>query len=386
MFCLSLAIGATLLVAPRTVNAAYFVSLDTGEGAEGESKSADEKAEGGSDTQNVEDLQKNSDMQNVKILQENIEKLKENMETLEKQNNENNFLVYSAIALSIISLLLSLISTGLHFIKSGQFKKIDNSRRKNIQELAKRISVLENKAEELENTLQELEETKKILGQDKNELALTSKEDSYPLTEEDVNNNKRVVDVFPTISPTPKREAESVFQDSAELAVNTNQVSTRHEAPTILPKSRYLDLQQRDVLAAFQNMTQQIAKVSAYEGKIIRANFAKEYLVHAFKCVNAEQRVNNRELSPVFTETTLTEGTLWGIPLQDGTLAVFPNLREYESSIHYQGGMKELFDSNYSNGVYRQIKVKTPALIAFDHQGKDFDSNAIKQIGELRLN
>ncbi len=129
-------------------------------------------------------------------------------------------------------------------------------------------------------------------------------------------------------------------------------------------------------------MMREVAKAKGLDSKTIRENFAERYRVIAFKCVNSEERVNRPELPPVFELSKPVDSKLWGVPLSDGTLAVFPSpsLRDYESSIHNQGGMKELFNSTpkYMSGNYRRIELIQPAIVTQDLQ-------IIKHKGELRL-
>lgn len=135
----------------------------------------------------------------------------------------------------------------------------------------------------------------------------------------------------------------------------------------------------------FKDMLDEVSKKGSWEGQTIIDEFAAKYAVIAFKCVNSSMRVNHPELPPQFEQSTL-DNKLWGIPIDGGRLVIFPNpsLSDYEYSIHYQGGMKELFkvlvapnNTNYERGNYRNIKLILPAIVS--------DNFENIQRGELRL-
>lgn len=141
-----------------------------------------------------------------------------------------------------------------------------------------------------------------------------------------------------------------------------------------------------NLMSDFKKMLDDISKTtSIWENRTIIENFASQHGVVAFKCVNSEMRVNQPTLSPQFEKSTL-DSKFWGIPLANGTMAVFPNpsWNDYEYSIHYQGGMKEMFKVlvvpqyiEYSKGRYQKIRLQTPAIVTSNFQ-------ILKQ-GELHL-
>ena len=134
----------------------------------------------------------------------------------------------------------------------------------------------------------------------------------------------------------------------------------------------------REIVVAFNEMMRETAKAQGFGSSMqIRQKFIKDYRVIAFKCVNFEERVNRPEVQPRFETSDMLENTLWGTPLQDGTLAVLPGLRQYESTAHSQGGLKELFRSSYISGSYRKIEVIKPAIVTRDYK--------IIEKGELSL-
>lgn len=326
-------------------------------------KSAENK-ETGQETQNVEKLQTD-----IKDLQAKTEELKQEITSLkteisEIQADDGNSLNYISIVLAAISLLLSaFIGYGL------RSKKISKPIEKQFQELRRMQRTLEKQIEELDRA---------------NEMKFAAFNSDFfsALPKEKASDNEtKAEDEKSTsnIELEPKRNKKH-----GQKNMNTHdEIIIQQDEPVLPPQKQYLDSQGRNVMVAFKRMMDQIAGVSTYEGEDIRENFAEKYQVRVFRCVNAEARMTNRELLPKFEESM--DGELWGISLQDGTLAVFPNLSTYESTIHFQGGMKELFVSNYNGGSYSQIQVKSPAIVTGDYQTKNFDSDAIQQKGELIL-
>ena len=98
----------------------------------------------------------------------------------------------------------------------------------------------------------------------------------------------------------------------------------------------------------------------------IKDKFKRDHRAIAFKCVNFEERVNRPVIPPQFAQCMPSESTLWGVPLSNDRMAVLPSLPAYEMTAHLQGGLKELFESGYRAGIYRNIKVVEPAIVSRD--------------------
>ena len=110
----------------------------------------------------------------------------------------------------------------------------------------------------------------------------------------------------------------------------------------------------------------------------VKREFVQKYGVIAFKCVNYHDRMSDSGLPPQFAvDDPLAGKNLWGIPINNEYLAVVPNMPDYEKNAHFKGGMKELFNSAYSDGRYK-IKVKRPAIVKRSNFG-------IEIPGELEL-
>ena len=128
---------------------------------------------------------------------------------------------------------------------------------------------------------------------------------------------------------------------------------------------------------AFNKMMSEAAEMEGFNLRTLRNKFIDTYHVRTFKCVNYEERVNRSDAPPIFKSCSVSEATLWRIPLSNSSFAVLPGKLEYESTIHFQGGMKELFKSNYSTGSYRKIRLICPAIVRSDF--------SVISPGELRL-
>lgn len=331
-----------------------------------------ESTESGAKTEDESDVNKTAT--NMEELNKSIAALQEKTKELDgkikvMQDERENFVADVALGLSILSLILTV---GPRLRKS---KKKKNPVQKNVQ--SRKISEDEAAVRAPKRRLYEFEGIGKSPREEQDDIrASLQRDDSYRWEED--NNNNEAESFHNIIKPAPRPVRVEPVPDpvmTLEPVVN--------ETEPLSTTGQYLDQHGRDIMAAYQEMMAEISRVSTYEGDKVRDLFAEQYQVHAFKCVNAGERVTNRALLPKFAESI--EGTLWGILLQNGTLAVFPNLTEYESSIHLEGGMKELFNSKYNGGNYSQIEVKTPAIVVYDSQTKTFDSSAVKQKGELLL-
>ena len=199
----------------------------------------------------------------------------------------------------------------------------------------------------------------------------------------------------PTESPTTVNSNEELsatfadkFTQKSSAAVVPPQNDSPNRADPLRDNSYSASFRQnlqespkiREIVSAFNKMMGEVAKAKGLESRTIRESFAEKYRVVTFKCINSEERVSNPELPPVFEPSKLTDSKLWGVPLTGDTLVVFPSpsLRNYESTMHYKGGMKELFESNYTGGNYLKIELIKPTIVTADLR-------TIKQKGELRL-
>ena len=288
----------------------------------------------------------------IKLIEENNLKLEKKNKDADKEEDFWHIIFMGGIAVNFLfTIVFFIISRKSNFDNPKQ--KVNNLNK--ITQGNSKInpspydSDIEKEVAELQK---EVKDSKKKLNEKLNDLAEVVKTLVYRfnLLEKSLNGTSDVKRESSTVTDTDSKQQK--FIESS------------------LPNTK--------ITLAFNEMMSKIAKSTNWEGKEIRKNFAQKYQVVAFKCANTEARGNNPEMLPIFELST--EGKLWGIPLSDGNLAVFPSpiLSDYESSLHYRGGMKELFGSNYVSGNYRKINVKKPAVITNDLK------NIIKK-GELEL-
>ena len=235
---------------------------------------------------------------------------------------------------------------------------------------------LEERVSELERVVSELKEVVRYLLRESETLKKENKEEQRPqessrwrsLHREIPANNQRI-------------HTENTTRPDQLSNKGISTYSTSNKSGLISGTNRGLGLSSeiQKIIVAFNKMMLDSTKLD--EGSVdlwrLRNNFIKDYKVIAFKCVNSQERVNRPEEQPRFESCQASESTLWRIQLSDGTFAVLPGLREYESTVHLQGGMKELFKSGYTSGTYRKIEVVRPAIVR-----QNFN---IAEQGELRL-
>lgn len=178
------------------------------------------------------------------------------------------------------------------------------------------------------------------------------------------NNGISVVELFQQAKS--RKTVKTVNEDGNTDSKTSNATRNNSISVTELFQWAQRSFKIKEIVIAFNEMMRETD--TTINGIFIRQKFIKDYRVIAFKCVNFEERVNRPEVPPRFMVCTISESKLWGVSLSDGTLAVLPGLHEYESTAHYQSGLKELFKSEYISGSYRKIEVIKPAIIKRDYQ------------------
>ena len=174
---------------------------------------------------------------------------------------------------------------------------------------------------------------------------------------------------------TKEQPTDSLHQVSKKGASNPGDTFRRNSGIEKVSQESY---KIQEIVVAFNEMMRETAKATGFSSNMqIRQKFMEDYRVIAFKCVNFMERVNHPEEKPRFVVCETSESTLWGVPLSGDTLAVLPSLREYESTAHSHGGLKELFKAGYTSGNYRNIEVIKPAIVTRDYK--------IIEKGELSL-
>ena len=225
----------------------------------------------------------------------------------------------------------------------------------------------------VENISTSLNDMKKKDSSYNSEINLSSPNEDFGSHRKIDSNNKSSMVNSDALNQNSSSNAMAKVMDIPVDSDKPNKNLTKQQ-PTILSLTR-----------DFKKMMSDILISESWQSQAIAEKFAAQYGVIALKCTNSSMRVNQPDLPPKFEKSTL-DNKLWGIPLTNGRLAVFPNpsLSDYEYSIHYQGGMKELFKvlvvpqyTPYEKGRYTKVTLETPAIMLNNFQ-------IIKQ-GELHL-
>ena len=408
MFCLGLIIVTNLTASPRIVTA--NPNIDIGQ-VFPESKPVFQKPEPA--LQESEPALQESEPA-LQELKQTLQELKQTIQELNKENQEikqiikiqdskiddsSHFGFIIAIALNFLLTILCFIILKNNIDRnakatSRRFENLKDKTSKDendlytinndkiasteLENFKKRISTLEDTVRKLLQEVSELKFTLKNLqsgASDRGYQRLQSAE--IPKT---LNRNEEPSD---TLNEKFSQKSSVGILPSQNNAINRDTTVLRDDTLGTTFKQT-LNSQGiskiNEIVSAFNEMMSEVTKAKGLDSKTIRESFAEKYRVVTFKCINSEDRVNHPELPPTFESSKLVDSKLWGIPLTSDTLAVLPSpsLRDYESSTHYQGGMKELFKSNYISGNYRKIELIEPAIMTSDFQ-------IIKQKGELRL-
>ena len=251
------------------------------------------------------------------------------------QNQDPTTFTIAALAIGGVALLLALLLLGLHIQQNGAVKRAQSD----LGREKKRADKLQQQLDAQANTIDELVAAMTAL---KNQTTAPAPAPVRPAP----------------VRPAPVRPAEPA------------------PAPVITEEMRW-----RDFVAAYNALR---AKSAAMGGNMAVRNdriaFQKKYDIIGISCTNSSVRVTDASIAPVFAEQSLTMANYWAYPLPDGSgrYAVVPSAHDYSSGFHREGGGKEVFDSNYTNGSYQNIIVDRPAI--FSHT-----LNEIESIGRLRL-
>ena len=116
----------------------------------------------------------------------------------------------------------------------------------------------------------------------------------------------------------------------------------------------------------FNKMMSEADKIDTLNFMLLRSKFISSYHVRTFKCVNYEERVNRPDEPPIFKPCPVSEATLWRIPLSNSSFALLPAKLEYDKAVHVQGGLNDLFHSNFSNDTHQNIRLIRPAVVNSD--------------------
>ncbi len=122
--------------------------------------------------------------------------------------------------------------------------------------------------------------------------------------------------------------------------------------PTLLDKYA-------DFISEFNELNAK--EMTGYEKQSARQNFVSKYNVKFFSCVNYNERMNNPNLEPEFAQQS-GKGDYWAYEVEADTFAVVPNVSSYTENLHVARAMGEVFNSNFKDGNYSNIRVVKPAI------------------------
>ncbi len=149
------------------------------------------------------------------------------------------------------------------------------------------------------------------------------------------------------------------FQDAIEFYQIASQLGRKDV------QSEMLEVQEEFVekyVEEYNAFAQQ--RLSGAALRKVRKSFRKRFDVRAFSCINEELRRKQPDLRPLFAEKNVFfEGRYWAMPVLNRMYVVVPSMGSYEARIHSDGGMKDVFESNFEQGKkYNVIRVICPAL------------------------
>ncbi len=101
------------------------------------------------------------------------------------------------------------------------------------------------------------------------------------------------------------------------------------------------------------------------EKRKARTAFINTYSIQGYKCANFQARIHQPALEPKFTPAaSLWEDANFWVANRAGYAIVVPRHPiTYEERIHLYGGMKELFESDYSTGSFNKVRLKRVAVV-----------------------
>jgi hypothetical protein len=146
--------------------------------------------------------------------------------------------------------------------------------------------------------------------------------------------------------------------------------------PSITPEQKA----KMDKFVAAYNELRQAEKNGAWRTK--RNELQEKYAVKSFSCVNYDERMADQSIPPDYK--TESQGNFLAVAAypEKGVYYAVPSLTlQYSDQIHWTGGMKEAFDSNYQDKTqYSNLKVTKSALFMLSG-----DKWTIVQKGKLEL-
>lgn len=126
------------------------------------------------------------------------------------------------------------------------------------------------------------------------------------------------------------------------------------------------------------------AQQGSADSKENLSQFAADNNIAALDCIDHDAKENNRPAPKFIAAKSALDGNFWAwqIPTTNGRFVIVPNpSKPYTENLHFEGGMKETFASNYEKNIeYKKLDVKLPAIFKNEN-----DNWIIEQPGLIRL-
>lgn len=216
-----------------------------------------------------------------------------------------------------------------------------------------------------------------ILGLKKqNKSAAKQKKDIAELNEKLQSRYDELCRKIEDVKKSSHREIQEPVERDPLVVPHTMNIEIQHIERPKPPTEEEL---YRPFVTAYNTLIDSNEKAAGFQKKRNQDNFLAQFHVKAFKCENAERRVNSPEIPPQYKDCSQNDKPcFWAFEFVSGKCAVVPNTKPYDMMNHETGGLKESFVSNFmENNTYNHIRVIRPAI--FDNQW-----NLLEQ-GELQL-
>ena len=220
-------------------------------------------------------------------------------------DNVTGYLAIGALAISVISILLLIIIKSSLQSRMNKLTTLFNMQRDELSKVTDELKVTKNEINRLKNHIENLE------------MKLSKVEE------------------------IPERQPQSYVSPPIQLK----------KTP---PEDKF-----KDFISDFNALK----GVRGSEQIKLREEFLSKYKIKGFNCKNFNERMNNPSLEPEFeTSQSPASCEYWAYEDSNETFVVLPNVKSYNENYHVARAMSFVFDSNFENGNYSNIRVIKPAI------------------------
>ena len=227
--------------------------------------------------------------------------------------NITGYVTSGAIALSVISILVLIVIRNEVISAIKKLKLTVNSQKETIEKLTNELNVAKSEIRTLKN----------------------SSEISMPRY---VSENLSSVHELENSPQSQKIQAPPQFTTSPSL---------------------------NDKLKEFMEKFNALADFRGSERIKLREEFFNKYQIKGFSCQNYNELMNNPNLEPKFeTLSNPINCDYWAYEISSDKFAVVPNVKNYNENYHIARAMGIVFNSNFVEGNYSNIRVKNPEIFS----------------------